>query len=593
MSVKYIQFNADRTSFEPKTFASVEDLLHPLNNNVWFKVSGPGMAKVSQIETIIKALWTKENIKANYKWFFPSLAHANTQYPGDPASYEKLIEWIPDDLVWALFHSAIRIGRSGITVNYPLRKLYSAHELSTTVVAFNCDVDDAPQMSLPLSDTDKAKILTILQRNTREYQDAFTAHANKRLSPDYNIAQEANCFYPLLLMVQGKKYLHDVTGENTYTAAEFGAHVSSLGNIKFSWGGIRSGNLPRFLVKVSASHRTPIERVLSYSTNVMDLLDYPVLAKNEHNPVLYGVELEVSTNYPPRDLVWANDIPFLICKSDGSVTGSKNYPVELVTVPASFKAHKIQWAKFFNKLDYEGFDCTKNTNNGMHVHIGVDSFNGSSHIRRMTFFINNPANFEFFFKVSERTKSNIDSFCQYGSPVKNRGNTIAKSVDIAKRIRGAVNFGKGTTVEIRIFKGIVSYATIIKNLEIVDSLFYFSKDCSLADMNLGAYIRWINATAPNKYIVLKKYLSSITTLDKMIKASEVHDIVFLERDPPKMLKAIEKHNYKMDNDHLTALNRMKGVRTFVLDKDSGKVGLVQPTGIDSMNTELTNRYASL
>ena len=584
MSIMFIHLNEDGT-VSPKKFNRIDDLFDIRLNNYHFP---PAERTWGRLKEMYKALYTKENISNHQLMFFPNLRSGRSQHHNT----SQLFSWLNPEDYWMLAWMGLTYSPSQVRFScyYPIR-LGCAE--TNKEHYYNWDTWTSPIYTVDDINTEDLKRVFTKVKNA--FNNLIEKSAEKRFSPENNVSHQ---FTSVVSLLDRLFFRVGYFYENGGDIIEFNRVEEVLNRIEESVDfnlqrAIDQGILPYLVIKVSKKERRSIERILNYSTNVMDLLKYPMTLPKEYNPVLYGVELECSTDYSAKELVWANDEPFLICKSDGSVSGSKRNLVELVTIPASYKAHKVQWAKFFSKLSYDNFDCTKNTNNGMHVHIGATHFAGEAHVRRFTFFINNPANFDFFFKVSERTMQNINTYCQYSQPVRNRGNSIAKAPDLAKRIRGSVNFGKGTTVEVRIFKGIVSYANIIKNLEVVDSLFHYSKDCSLADMSLGSYLSWIYKTPANKYMVLKKFLEQIKNLDKMVKASQVQDIVFLERDPPKMLKAIEKFGYKMDNDHLSALNRIKGVRTFILDKTTGKVSLVGPEGIDSLNSELTQRYAAL
>ena len=204
--------------------------------------------------------------------------------------------------------------------------------------------------------------------------------------------------------------------------------------------------------------RTPFKRVFPYSTDVLSVLDRTIKGQNEYSPTLYGVELEASGNYSPAHIIDAQEDLFFIMKQDASVIGCKSQNYEFVSVPCSLKAHKRLWGEFFSKIDYSEFDTGLETGNGMHVHIDRKGFKNADHINRLAWFITNPSNFDFIYEISERPdQKNFITWAQ----VPNYGNRSwvssgKVSSALCKQIRGAVHFKGSKTIEIRIFKGIVS-----------------------------------------------------------------------------------------------------------------------------------------
>lgn len=328
--------------------------------------------------------------------------------------------------------------------------------------------------------------------------------------------------------------------------------------------------------RVTRANKRSLYTVMSYSASPTAILPWPIINKGETKPVLYGVELECATDYSVQAIIDATDEPFMLVKSDSSVTGRGAHRYELVTVPMSFRAHKREWAKWFSKLDYDKFDTTKNTSNGMHVHIGREHFIDDKHIQRLAWFMNNPANRDFIFALSERTQSSLDSysplarFDSSGSKVYNYKNVV-QYVEV---VRGALNLGTNKpTVEVRLFRGIVSYAAILKNLECVDAFFHFSAEANFNQLNLKGFLSWLEETPPNKYPIFKKFIYKLPNFQELVSASDLYDIIQNTTDPHQIVRIIEKKNFKVTNSHITALNRRHKKRTFILDKETGTIRL--------------------
>lgn len=334
-------------------------------------------------------------------------------------------------------------------------------------------------------------------------------------------------------------------------------------------------------ITFSARHkpgdRRIIERVLNYSANVFDYLPYTIKGPKEPAAVLYGVELEANGDYTPKELITAQKDLFFIMKQDGSVWGSKSQNYELVTVPASLKAHKRLWAEFFEKVDYQMFDTSKDTGNGMHVHIDRKAFK-TGHLNRFTWFITNPANEDFILAISERpNKRNLEEWARM--PEHSRLPTKLKAAQQASLtnlgIRGAVHYKRDKTVEVRLFKGIVSYATVVKNLEFVDSVFHYTQQTALSQLSLKHYLAWLQRTPKNKYQMLKAFLSEVKLPD-LVASSEVVELIWTEKAEHTVAEKLNKAPFKLTNAHITYLNKKRRKRTFIL-KD-GTVKCIASSG---------------
>lgn len=332
-----------------------------------------------------------------------------------------------------------------------------------------------------------------------------------------------------------------------------------------------------FRASFKAGNRRSIERILNYSANVFDFLPFTIKGPKEPKATLYGVELEANGDYQPKELIDAQKDLFFIMKADGSIFGNKLNNYELVTVPASLKAHKRLWAEFFEKVDYNKFDTSKDTGNGMHVHIDAKAFT-KSHLNRFTWFILNPANEDFILAISERpTKRNLDEWAGRPNLLIERSKlTAARKAAIRNaNVRGAVHYKRNTTVEVRLFKGIVSYATIVKNLEFVDSIFEYTRETMLSQISLKNYFTWLQATPVNKYQMLKTFLNEIKTKELLANA-EVAEYLWNTSHEGDIVEKLNKAPFKLNSGHIVYLNKKRRKKTFVF-KD-GKVICIKSSG---------------
>jgi len=382
-------------------------------------------------------------------------------------------------------------------------------------------------------------------------------------------------------------------GFSTYSGDEAAAAAAFVCRGEFiNYQGLRNYTMATFI-----TDRSQLYNVFQYSQSPTEMLKWPRILKNEHKPVLYGVELEVSTNYDVRKIIDATNELFLIAKQDSSISGACRNRMELVTVPCSLRMHKREWAHFFSKLDYEQFDTSKDTNNGMHVHIDRTAFVDKDHIRNLAWLVNNPANVQFWMAVSERTEQSFNNF----SPVASFGNrskvsAFKQATDLVAGLRGAINVRSSKpTIEVRLFRGIVSYAAVLKNLECVDAMFNFTMSRNIKELNIRNFINWIRSTPPNKYQVFKKFIDTLTNLNKLMAVSDVKEVIFNAKDPEKIISILEKNKFKLTNDHITALNKGFKKRTFKLNKATGKLEIVftNKSPLAHMDRELEKRFVSM
>src|SRR5690606_7842826 len=63
----------------------------------------------------------------------------------------------------------------------------------------------------------------------------------------------------------------------------------------------------------------------------------------------------------------------------------------------------------------------------------------------------------------------------------------------------SLNLGKSSTIEVRLFKGIVSWTSILKNLEFVDSLVEFTKNSGFSNLSLSDYLKYLKSLPSTNY----------------------------------------------------------------------------------------------
>lgn len=219
----------------------------------------------------------------------------------------------------------------------------------------------------------------------------------------------------------------------------------------------------------------------------------PILAlKNIPFPTIdrtfyMGVELEVVRHKNAKIDVCLNVIKdlnkdfdvnlknysFAILKFDGSVPGG----FEIVSAPATLKAHHKMWDKFFNNSakDLRSFS---NPNTGMHVHVSRATFTDSGdivhgkrpqgHLGRLINFYNKASNRGFIERMAGRNQSSYSNF----HPKK--VTAVFTGASIGERYQ-AINLIPTNTIEVRIFKGNVKKEGFMKNIEFVHASVEFTR----------------------------------------------------------------------------------------------------------------------
>lgn len=333
---------------------------------------------------------------------------------------------------------------------------------------------------------------------------------------------------------------------------------------------------------ITWENRRKLYRVYNYTTNVLSYFKPKRLEGEANNVPLCGVELELSTDYGTEALIDACDDPFFMIKSDASVRGNKDYMYELVTAPMSFLAQKVYWSQFFDNLDYRKFDTSLETTNGMHVHVDNHAFKNAQHQKAFIYFWLRPQHTEFFLKFSAR---DLESFKRYsGVPKDMQGDTEAALLDdpnsfmdrlrddAGRPLRGIVTKSKkGGTTEVRLFRGVVSLADMVKNLEMVEAVFEFTKSAETHnDLDLKAFLNFVYGQPADTWEVLKEYINTLD-LEYCLHFSEVRALFIGETRTDRIVQNIINSNLKLNDVHITCLNLYFGRNLFTYTNGQIKV----------------------
>jgi len=344
-----------------------------------------------------------------------------------------------------------------------------------------------------------------------------------------------------------------------------------------------------------SDYRERVKSIYRYNIKVDEVLPYNF---TEVGKATYGVELELCCELSPERIGSAQgEKPFFIAKKDASISGQGSLYAEAVTVPMSLKNQKIMWGKFFENVQYEDFDTSANTGNGMHVHIGKKAFS-KSHLRRFLAFFHNPGNCDFNFLISERPHKK--DFLRWAPMVFH--NSTSQSVLWTIKNAGQANFEtirhiahckNRDTVEIRMFKGLVSYATVIKNLEYVDSIRLFSEQTlSISKMTVDHYLKWLNSQPKNRYKLIREFINQIDKriIKKLVCQSDILSHVGETTSRQVMVKRLNSR-IVIRPEHIAFLNKLVKVKAFI-EKD-GKLVCINggAARLSSLDKNLSKQFS--
>lgn len=250
---------------------------------------------------------------------------------------------------------------------------------------------------------------------------------------------------------------------------------------------------------------------------------------HEDDAKFFGVELEVNTDYAPEEIQTVAQEegkrePFFIMKSDGSIAGERRHSYEMVTVPMSVRRLRGEFAHLFDNLDLSKF--SRHHSCGMHIHVSKQSFSNlrsSRMMKRYKVAKSNKHLEKFMIAMNPDSKKNIE-FLQAisereGDFLSNRYCTTSKHFEGMRtsfKVKNAANSsGRATahitshTVEVRLFQGIVTKESVLKNIEFVDAVLEFTREAKphQCDITFSTeFKKWFATQPTTKYRNLRKFM---------------------------------------------------------------------------------------
>jgi hypothetical protein len=590
-----------------------EDMINPLKNPLW---TGTSVCTKNELLNVIKTIYTKENVEAHPEVFFAPLFERENAWrehdrlaasgmfsqefvdlprPNPRAAINHLLRGLPEDQYWKLFfvrHGSFYIERQifkGMLMRFESTRdgTYVVFSASAGLILSNDENNNELSPLVAVANWSPtiffnmdAIILTFafdeLNVNSEFFSRVVSIMCNQQVFNPVN-DQGDRISGRCLRTSQILEHLDPNDPNNTT--------VGSLSMVCFP--------IPFFnpMICIRKAERpfdkTELYQVFSYRTSPLAHIRYPIKDVSDKNPkaTLFGVELECSTDYPVSNIIDATATPFLLCKQDSSINGNKRFRYEMVTVPMTFRAHKRYWAEFFSNLDYTKFDTTLNTNNGMHVHVSRDAFVDQTHIKNIGYMFANPEHRGFWLSVSERTESSLNNFSPL--PYWDRSQSAVKNykhvLQACAATRGALNTGNVATIEFRLFRGAVSFAAVLKNLEVVESLLEFCLNRPFTELTLEHYLKWINKQPANRFAMYKAFIKEMD-LDRIVYMTKLR-ITLDGYSRATALDALPTKEFPFTPELADALNEIFSCNNFAWSVAKNRIIYTGTPRVASRNAE--------
>lgn len=266
---------------------------------------------------------------------------------------------------------------------------------------------------------------------------------------------------------------------------------------------------------------------------------------------------------------------FIYIKRDGSL----DYGFEVVTHPQSYKAWMNSWERYQPIFDLpsKGIRSHDTKTCGLHFSLNRKAFTPMHLLKFSIFIYHNPL---FIKDISRRKLRNLITWANvfsqgiykreedeikliikekkkgtwyeqgtFYNKIGNYYSPIYATNHLAKNLRNtrntAVNI-TGDRVECRFFKGTLKKETLIMNLQFVHSLFEFTKQARMENLEIFSFSRFCEK---NKYNLVSKYLESLDADKQLFFSDYFQDTKKAEKDFRKNRLPIEYFSYR-DNSEL-------------------------------------------
>ena len=228
------------------------------------------------------------------------------------------------------------------------------------------------------------------------------------------------------------------------------------------------------------------------------------LGKRRAGEHYFGVELETVVRTNSSEGLWRTGRAilrsigqdFATLKEDGSLGGTG---IEIVSARATMAEHRKRWATICDDERPDLLVAYDDNRCGLHVHVGRERLS-KLQIGRIVQFVNDPSNEPLVVSVAQRDKN---SYCRrYEKPLKRRRQGTSAvgrphydtppATEAYDRY-DAINLCNEHTIEFRIFRATLRYASLVKSLDFVDALVRFCgpAGASFDELTTKSFLVWL------------------------------------------------------------------------------------------------------
>lgn len=217
--------------------------------------------------------------------------------------------------------------------------------------------------------------------------------------------------------------------------------------------------------------------------------------------------------------------------------GTLKYGVELVSMPMTFDYWAQQKEEFI--FPHEVPNRVEMKTAGCHIHMSKDAFQ-VAHLHKFMVFLNN--HFENFMRIFGRGIENYCRECLIDYE------QFAEAQQEAQYNRDDkywwINMKGGKTIEIRVFRAATNWVELQSYLQLLDSVYHYTKDRAPADMDWKEYYRFISKE--DKYFILADCLEKNPPIKGKIPI-KAEDMAKGQLRQPKKKKDIHEYMERVLN----------------------------------------------
>jgi len=222
-----------------------------------------------------------------------------------------------------------------------------------------------------------------------------------------------------------------------------------------------------------------------------------------------GMEIEVdTTNHTREERTIRNELPdWLYIKSDSSLLEGGRSGFEIVTHPLSIRwigEHLSEWDNILQTLYDSGVRAKETPTCGFHIHMSKAAFTSFTLYKFLKLVYGNP---NLIMLVSQRDRESLQRWASLSISQSSLITRVKQCGQNRNDRHCAVNLGRDTTVELRVFKGSINPLTFRKNIEFATAAYIYARDHTPNELSGTEFSRWV-LNHDKEFRTLARFLNS-------------------------------------------------------------------------------------